>query len=368
MKSKKNENIINIIENVSNGIDPRLINHGKRVAYMVYRVLKPRNLLDKKELHEMCVLALLHDIGAYKTEEIDKMLIFETTDVWRHSIYGYIFLKYFSPLKDWAPIILCHHGERKLVEKFLDSKYQLLTQIISLCDKADIYYMQDDSCSQKISFATNQWRGVQYSDEVVNMYLEANIDLDTISDEMLNDEEFNKVLYDDSISKETTNHYLQMIFQLVNFKNDYKLHQTFLTKNIPATLRRLSKLSKSEIERVKEDRFTYSLEEIGVPKRYLRRFKLLGFKPGKLDKRAFLNDILLISKVLAFFYKTKRWKDYCPKRKVIDILSDLFIQQDLHPCRVALAMEQHDSIVKETGKEKLCIFEIYNNIETIAKG
>ena len=55
------------------------------------------------------MLAMLHDIGAYKTEKIDQMFIFETKNIWQHAIYGYLFIKNFSPLDKLAPAILYHH-------------------------------------------------------------------------------------------------------------------------------------------------------------------------------------------------------------------------------------------------------------------
>ncbi len=86
-------------------MDPRLVDHGKRVAYLVSRMLDIDGTFTEKEKQDICFLALLHDVGAYKTEEINEMAKFETQDIWEHSIYGYLFLYHFSPLKDWAQAI-----------------------------------------------------------------------------------------------------------------------------------------------------------------------------------------------------------------------------------------------------------------------
>ena len=37
------------------------------------------------------------------------MLLFETQNMWEHSMYGYLFLKYFSPLEKLSPVVLYHH-------------------------------------------------------------------------------------------------------------------------------------------------------------------------------------------------------------------------------------------------------------------
>ncbi|MEG2834397.1 MAG: phosphohydrolase, partial [Ruthenibacterium sp.] len=77
--------------------DQRLINHGSRVAYIFSAMLITRGGYSARELRDYYTLALFHDIGAYKTDEIDRMMQFETGDVWQHSVYGYLFLKGFSP-------------------------------------------------------------------------------------------------------------------------------------------------------------------------------------------------------------------------------------------------------------------------------
>ena len=60
-------------------------------------------------MRNLLILASLHDIGAYKTEEIDRMVEFETKEVWNHSIYGYLFFHYFTPFEYWDSVVLYHH-------------------------------------------------------------------------------------------------------------------------------------------------------------------------------------------------------------------------------------------------------------------
>lgn len=54
-----------------NYVDSRLIDHGLRVANMTYRMLEAQNSHEQKYLQDVFMLAMLHDIGAYKTEKID---------------------------------------------------------------------------------------------------------------------------------------------------------------------------------------------------------------------------------------------------------------------------------------------------------
>lgn len=89
---------------------------------MTYRMLEAQNSHEQKYLQDVFMLAMLHDIGAYKTEKIDQMFIFETKNIWQHAIYGYLFIKNFSPLDKLAPAILYHHLDyQKMIDVFLQT-------------------------------------------------------------------------------------------------------------------------------------------------------------------------------------------------------------------------------------------------------
>ena len=104
-----NKSLFEIIRRTCNCVDPRLMDHGLRVAYIAAQILKKTGENDVNKLRDFCLVTVLHDIGAYKTEEISKMLLFETQNMWEHSMYGYLFLKYFSPLEKLSPVVLYHH-------------------------------------------------------------------------------------------------------------------------------------------------------------------------------------------------------------------------------------------------------------------
>ena len=98
-----NESILGIIRRFCSYIDTRLTEHGTHVAYIIYRMIGKTGQYTDEELRNICFAAQLHDIGAFKTEDVSSMLHFETKDVWNHSFYGYLFIQYFSPLTEFAP-------------------------------------------------------------------------------------------------------------------------------------------------------------------------------------------------------------------------------------------------------------------------
>ncbi|MEG2852223.1 MAG: phosphohydrolase, partial [Hydrogenoanaerobacterium sp.] len=87
----KSKDVISIICKTLNKVDERLVNHGERVAYVIYKMLKYEGGFSKAFMDRVGLLAVMHDIGAYKTDEIDRLVEFETKNVWQHSVYGSLF-------------------------------------------------------------------------------------------------------------------------------------------------------------------------------------------------------------------------------------------------------------------------------------
>ena len=359
---KVDKNIIGIMERALNSVDFRLIDHGKRVAYLVYKVLEQQNLFSRKELHDICTLALLHDVGAYKTEEIDRMVAFETTDVWEHSVYGYMFLKYLSPLSSWAPIILYHHAESELVKRLKNPRHQMLAQLIHLCDRADIHSLQEDSNQEFIQYI-NQNRDVMYMDGVVNMYLEAEININNTFCEMLLDEGFDSFLYSTPLSMEATEQYLQMTLYSIYFVNEHRVSNAYASTRIGGSGGRLFKLRKSEGERLIENNFVKNLEEIGIQKKVVNKVKKMKIYSMNISDYNFLDDILMLANLFDAFYELRGYRNSSSKEMVAGILSDLIVRQGLKPDIVALIIEEYHNIAEKSRQVKPSAFEVYKTVE-----
>lgn len=61
--------------------------HGSRTGYILYKMLKQRGGYEKFEMAELVMLATLHDIGAYKTDDVKTTIRFEAKHYMAHSIY-----------------------------------------------------------------------------------------------------------------------------------------------------------------------------------------------------------------------------------------------------------------------------------------
>ena len=115
----------------------KLLDHGRRVGYLVAKMLETKGL-SEKEILEGYLLGLLHDIGAYKTEEINKLIEFETKNVCEHSIYGYLILELAEIMEEKADVILYHHTPWEKIKELSDDKKEL-ANLIFLADRVEIY-------------------------------------------------------------------------------------------------------------------------------------------------------------------------------------------------------------------------------------
>ena len=141
--------IINIIINTFKFIDKRIVNHGERVAYIAYEIYKHGDLEYKIDFNKLFILSIFHDIGAFKTEEIDDMLMFDDIDYLNHCIYGYLFLRDLTPLKEFSEAILYHHlSFNKLLE--IDTKFKDYAAIIYLADKLDVYFSNGNELTKEM--------------------------------------------------------------------------------------------------------------------------------------------------------------------------------------------------------------------------
>lgn len=141
MEYIKSKDIFLLMRDVLKLIHPRLMEHGSRVAYIVYMMLKEEGKYEEFELADIVMTATLHDIGAYKTEQgrINDMLRYESRDCMAHCIYGYLFFKHLSPLPDLAKVIMYHHMDYEQLQK-VDYEFKEVAAYVNIAEKMDIYY------------------------------------------------------------------------------------------------------------------------------------------------------------------------------------------------------------------------------------
>jgi len=402
MRLLKNEKVINIMQKTLNYVDSRLINHGTRVAYLIFKTLKPQNKFDDKQLRDICILAMLHDIGAYKTEEIDKMVIFETVNVWEHSIYGYLFLKYFSPLKELSPAILFHHADCGDLN-CIDPSHRELAQLISLCDRADVFLQTSNDLNEFYEYIKKH-RDKKFFSDVIDMFLSANIDFGKIDEGINSDKDFTKTFYETPMSAKEADDYIKMIIFSIEFRSSSTVIHTIATACISRILAQLCGFNESDIEKVVTSAMLHDIGKVGIPVNILE-------SPNKLDanemeimrthvditekiisenvdeevktiavnhhekldgsgypKKISASDISIFDRILitadifSALCGIRSYKGVFSKEKIVDILNYMSTQGYIDSNMVSLAINNFEYIVKELEKESQPVIETYNKL------
>ena len=399
----QNEKVIDIMEKTLNHVDSRLIDHGKRVAYLVFTILNKMNKFNDDQLRDICILAMLHDMGAYKTEEIDKMVIFETIDVWEHSIYGYLFLKYFSPLKEFSPVILFHHADCDEV-KYLDNKeHQMLAQLISLCDRADVFALHNGNNTSFQQYI-NKYRNIKYRDEIVDMFLASGVNIYTVFNEIDSDAAFINVFRRTPLTADEVNGYIKMIIYSIDFRSSQTVIHTVATVCIAGILANLLGASENEIEKIKTGAMLHDIGKIGIPLHILESpdrlndadmeimkshveitEKILegnvddeikhiavkhhenlngtGYPKGlKLHDIAFYDRIVSIADIFSALCGVRSYKNAYPREKILGILSDMSAENFLDPEIVSLTIKHFDTIIDTVNRESHPIIQAYHDM------
>jgi putative nucleotidyltransferase with HDIG domain len=403
MKLVRNEKVIDIMEKTLCHIDARLVDHGKRVAYLLYKVLEPQHNYDSKKMQNICILAMLHDVGAYKTEEIDKMVVFETVDVWEHSIYGYLFLKYFSPLKEIAPVILFHHAECDELKELENPEHKLLAQLISLCDRADVFVLHSGNTDDFKNYI-NKNRNIKYYDYIVDMFLASGVDINNVFEGIDADETFNSIFRNTPLSEEEVSGYIKMIIYSIDFRSSQTVIHTVATTCIAGIMAGLLGVNESDIEKIKTGAMLHDIGKIGIPVHILESTERLNdadmeimrkhveitekILQGNVDADieqiavnhherlngtgyprhfgvndiAFFDRIVVIADIFSALCGSRSYKTAYPKEKIIRILSDMSSQSLIDSELAALAIEHYDEIVETVQRDSLPVIQAYNDM------
>lgn len=70
-------NMISLIYETMRVMNVGAAHHGVRVGYIMAKLLETRGTYEKYEIADFMILAMLHDIGAFKTDDVRKQLTYE---------------------------------------------------------------------------------------------------------------------------------------------------------------------------------------------------------------------------------------------------------------------------------------------------
>lgn len=132
------QGIMNIAQSILERVDPRMVEHGNRVAYIAVAMAEQLGRYSADQLRELFQLALFHDIGIYKQEEAERLFSsYQRREGMEHSLFGYLFLRHLSPLGDAAEAVLHHHSPTAKINA-LSPEVRTNAGIMRLSDRVDI--------------------------------------------------------------------------------------------------------------------------------------------------------------------------------------------------------------------------------------
>lgn len=235
-----------IMRDVLKCLDPRIISHGQRTAYILYRMLSALNRYEKYEIAEFAMLAVFHDIGAFETDRGVDPIRYETKDFMPHSIYGYLFLLYIMPFKDRAKILLYHHTDYSKLEK-LNYEFKNIIDMLNVAEKVDIYLSLLGERFDPASLKSGS--GTRYSPDALALFWAVNQKYDVLghirSGDYLEElrELFENLIFTNEEKKDT----LSGLMYCVGFRSEYTMLDVVTCENICTQLSsRLSFTSEEE--------------------------------------------------------------------------------------------------------------------------
>lgn len=394
--------VLTMICRALNMVDHRLVNHGLKVALVLQDMLKAEGRLNIEDRKELEIMALLHDIGAYREHEIDHILQFETKNVWEHTIHGYLFLKDYFP-NDAAKIILYHHT--KYNENWNEDKEILrYAQMMHIADRICVWHDTVKQTKQELIQYFNKKSGTDFLPEGTALFQKADQLYHTW--EKLDYEPVLTQLTDClEISQKEAETYLYILVDSIDFRSRTTVIHTRSVMEISLEMARLLGLSEETQQKIYYGALMHDLGKIGIPVSILE-------KPGRLTKEEMdimrkhiilgemiISDcvdeevaqialrhhekingegyplglsgedltlpqrLLAVADVLSALCMARSYKEAFAKERSLSILQDMAEKEQLDKDLVSLVVKEFDFIIETATKRCIPIQDRYAQLQ-----
>ena len=397
------KDIYNIVRRTMGVMDGKLMTHGEITGYIFYNMLKAEGLCTSTELAEYTLIGMLHDVGMIKTGYKDEIVQCETTNVWAHSIYGYLFMKYLSPLGNKAEIILYHHLPYKLHSQ-IKSRYMKITEYLTLADKMDVFMRMEGHGMEKDYFVRNV--NVTFSARAVEVCQAAQSKFEFMA--TLKSGEYQKEMEDlfESVhfSEKQKQGFLEMLVYSIDFRSQQTVIHTMSTRTFALELGRLMRVSAMDLQILYYGSLLHDIGKIVIPLSILeapRRLtdeemrvmkahvvitdKILrgimdprivevavrhhekldgtGYPKGlKGEELTELERIVAVADILSALYGKRSYKDSFPPEKIKGILKSDADNGKICSEVVGIAISNYDTIIHNYEKRRSETMEKYMEI------
>lgn len=390
-------------------INQKIMNHGEITGYILYKMMEYENTYTEQhyteqEMVDYTMLAILHDIGLYKEDNVKNVTDFETKNLWPHSIYGFLFLKYLSPMGDKAEVVLYHHLDYNRLG-MIQSRYMHIIELLSLADKMDTFlHMKDEKFEQDYFI---KYRDVKFSGGALDLFQKAE-DRYGIMASLVNGkyrEELDVLLAKRAFSEQYKRGFLEMLVYTIDFRSEHTVIHTLATVNFAEQLGRIARLSGKDLRDLHYGALLHDLGKIAIPlnilestgrlsdeemkimKAHVRITEMIlegvvddavlqiavrhhekldgtGYHKGlKAEDLTLPQQIIAVADILSALYGKRSYKEPFSKEKILEIMNSDAERGKINKNVVASLERNYDKIINEFEKEKENTIGLYLKIK-----
>lgn len=388
-------------------INNKIMHHGEVTGYILYKMMEYENTYTEQhyteqELVDYTMLGILHDIGLYKEDNVKNVSDFETKNLWPHSIYGFLFLKYLSPMDDKAEIVLYHHLDYNR-HNLIQSRYMHIIELLSLADRMDTFMNLKDLEPDYFS----KYRDVKFSGAALDLFHKAQ-ERYGITENLINGkyrEELDELLAKRAFSEQYKRGFLEMLVYTIDFRSEHTVIHTLATVNFAEQLGRLARVSGKDLRDLHYGALLHDLGKIAIPlnilestgrlsddemkvmKAHVRITEMIlegivddavlqiavrhhekldgtGYHKGLTAKDLTLTQqIIAVADILSALYGKRSYKEAFSKEKILDIMNGDADNGKINKNVVTSLERNYDKIIKEFEKEKENTIGLYLKIK-----
>lgn len=390
-------------------INNKIMNHGEITGYILYKMMEYENTYTEQhyteqEMVDYTMIGILHDIGLYKEDNVKNVSEFETKNLWPHSIYGFLFLKYLSPMGDKAEVVLYHHLDYNRLN-LIQSRYMHIIELLSLADKMDTFlHLKDESLEQEYFV---KYRDTKFSGAALDLFHKAE-ERYGITENLVSGkyrEELNVLLAKRAFSEQYKRGFLEMLVYTIDFRSEHTVIHTLATVNFAEQLGRLARLSGRDLRDLHYGALLHDLGKIAIPlnilestgrlsddemkvmKAHVRITEMIlegvvddavlqiavrhhekldgtGYHKGlKAEDLTLTQQIIAVADILSALYGKRSYKEAFSKEKILEIMNGDADRGKINKNVVTSLERNYDMIIKEFEKEKENTIGLYLKIK-----
>ena len=394
-----------ILRRILSELNEQIVDHGDRVAYLYLKMAEFREKEDNRYFENMMLTCYAHDIGAYKTEKFLDLLRFDVTHTLEHCVYGYLFMKYFSPIGDDAEVLLYHHTYYSDRDKY-ESPHLDEGILIHFLDRVDIFSLKYDSNDDVIHQCMNG-AGRNFNPKDVEEFIAAEEKYSILQH-----------LRDGSYRSDVQNYFNQPhrlarllgpIINMLAYEVDFKSEQTVIhsiTTTLLATIlasklglsadeirdleyaARVHDLGKIDVDsEILEKPGKLTAEEYQLMKRHVEYTEVIlrdlfpapvtiiashhherldgsGYPRGLRGDQLSLSDrIMQVADVASALLQRRSYKEALDKETVVSILQQEAANGKLDAAIISLLVEEYDGIIPEVWERSKDTIRCYEGLQ-----